>query len=302
MSHEERNGVISAFNDPHSGLEVLLTNFRVAGAGLNLQFVCHHGQIWSQPWNGNIQDQGIGRLVRFGQTKEVHFKIYIVCGTLYERRLMMLLRKYATQHAATHKVPNLRGPWGMGVMYELFAHRLGHPYSFYVFQILRPGLGAMRNPFFIQLASSLSELICWALGNVDRMDLMAEVPEVCLVGAALSHLKTAPALTEEWVQQHVSRANAVDAGEILLEKTGGDIAYDRYLYLIEKTAGRTPKKTRGEVKDKGADTPASKHTNKFLTPAIAVDSDSEDDSSFLSKLDMEGDPMDLDTPSKMPKE
>lgn len=62
MSPEERNAIVAAFYYPNSGLEVLLTNFRAAGAGLNLQFVCHYGQIWAQPWNGNVQGQGMGTL------------------------------------------------------------------------------------------------------------------------------------------------------------------------------------------------------------------------------------------------
>ena len=47
----------------------------------------------------------------FGQEKGAEFKMDMVGGTMYERQLMMLLGKYATQHAAT-LVGRLEGPLG----------------------------------------------------------------------------------------------------------------------------------------------------------------------------------------------
>lgn len=71
----------------------------------------------------------------------------------------MLLRKYAKQQATTPKVPGLRGPWGTAVMYELFLHRLGHPFSFYVFAFLHTDVGAFEQPFFMDLANAVSGIV-----------------------------------------------------------------------------------------------------------------------------------------------
>ena len=55
------------------------------------------------------RSRGLGGWSASARSVAVDFKIYLVCGTLNERRLIMLLKKYAQQQATTQKVPGLRG-------------------------------------------------------------------------------------------------------------------------------------------------------------------------------------------------
>ncbi len=71
LSSDERDHLISRFNDPRSTLEVLVMSTMVGSVGLNLQHACSH-QIMAATTASDPQErQALARLWRFGQKEEV---------------------------------------------------------------------------------------------------------------------------------------------------------------------------------------------------------------------------------------
>ncbi|WP_203361773.1 SNF2-related protein [Bacillus sp. REN10] len=62
------------------------------GEGLNLQF-CHHLINFDLPWNPMRLEQRIGRIHRFGQTKDVHIYNFSIKDTIEDRILQLLYEK-----------------------------------------------------------------------------------------------------------------------------------------------------------------------------------------------------------------
>ena len=62
------------------------------GEGLNLQF-CHHVINFDLPWNPMRLEQRIGRVHRFGQTKDVHIYNFSIENTIEDRILQLLYEK-----------------------------------------------------------------------------------------------------------------------------------------------------------------------------------------------------------------
>ncbi|WP_100331546.1 DEAD/DEAH box helicase [Bacillus xiapuensis] len=62
------------------------------GEGLNLQF-CHHLINFDLPWNPMRLEQRIGRIHRFGQTKDVHIYNFCIEHTIEDRMLKLLYEK-----------------------------------------------------------------------------------------------------------------------------------------------------------------------------------------------------------------
>jgi hypothetical protein len=69
MEPLERLDTIKKFNDPDSGVDVLVTSLLSSSFGLNLQYCCNHLVILAAAENANVILQVIGRLRRLGQTK-----------------------------------------------------------------------------------------------------------------------------------------------------------------------------------------------------------------------------------------
>ncbi|GLY09941.1 DEAD/DEAH box helicase [Bacillus badius] len=62
------------------------------GEGLNLQF-CHHVINFDLPWNPMRLEQRIGRVHRFGQTKDVRIYNFSIADTIEDRILQLLYEK-----------------------------------------------------------------------------------------------------------------------------------------------------------------------------------------------------------------
>ncbi|MGG6265406.1 DISARM system SNF2-like helicase DrmD [Leptolyngbya sp. AN03gr2] len=70
MTDPEREEIKQAFNDPDSGLRILIAT-DAASEGLNLQETCHLILHFDIPWNPARLDQRNGRLDRHGQARDV---------------------------------------------------------------------------------------------------------------------------------------------------------------------------------------------------------------------------------------
>ncbi|CQR46829.1 RNA polymerase-associated protein RapA [Paraliobacillus sp. PM-2] len=62
------------------------------GEGINLQF-CHHMINYDLPWNPMRLEQRIGRIHRYGQTKDVHIYNFAIRHTIEEHVLQLLYNK-----------------------------------------------------------------------------------------------------------------------------------------------------------------------------------------------------------------
>ncbi|MCS1350712.1 DEAD/DEAH box helicase [Mechercharimyces sp. CAU 1602] len=62
------------------------------GEGVNLQF-CHHMINYDMPWNPMRVEQRIGRVHRFGQTKDVHIYNFATVDTIEEKIIWLLHEK-----------------------------------------------------------------------------------------------------------------------------------------------------------------------------------------------------------------
>jgi SNF2 family DNA or RNA helicase len=87
MSQANRATAVSSFNaDP--SIRILLISLRAGGVGLNL--VSASRVIIIEPWwNGTVEEQGIDRVHRLGQTRDV--EVYrLICKDTIEERLLDL--------------------------------------------------------------------------------------------------------------------------------------------------------------------------------------------------------------------
>lgn len=89
LSREQRHRALARFRrDPGA----VLVSTRAGTEGLNLQF-CHQLVNYELPWNPMVVEQRIGRVHRFGQTREVQIHNYAATGTVEAHILRLLHTK-----------------------------------------------------------------------------------------------------------------------------------------------------------------------------------------------------------------
>ncbi len=86
LNRLQRRDALRRFRAADQGV---LVSTRAGTEGLNLQF-CHQLVNYELPWNPMVVEQRIGRVHRFGQTREVHLHNYAAKGTV-ERHILRLL-------------------------------------------------------------------------------------------------------------------------------------------------------------------------------------------------------------------
>ncbi len=89
LSRHERQRALTRFKAEARGV---LVSTRSGAEGLNLQF-CHQLVNYELPWNPMMVEQRIGRVHRFGQTREVELYNYAAKGTVESHILRLLHTK-----------------------------------------------------------------------------------------------------------------------------------------------------------------------------------------------------------------
>ena len=89
LSRLDRHRALKRFRRESSGV---LVSTRAGAEGLNLQF-CHQLVNYELPWNPMVVEQRIGRVHRFGQTRDVELFNYAAKGTVEAHILRLLHTK-----------------------------------------------------------------------------------------------------------------------------------------------------------------------------------------------------------------
>ena len=91
MKRADRSAALEAFKtDP--GIEVLLVSLRAGGTGLNLVSACR-AYLMDPYWNPAVENQGLDRVHRMGQTRPVITTKYIMRHSIEENMLRLQKRK-----------------------------------------------------------------------------------------------------------------------------------------------------------------------------------------------------------------
>ncbi|PKI85613.1 hypothetical protein MVES_000712 [Malassezia vespertilionis] len=91
MSRAQREEALESFrNDP--GVEVFLVSLRAGGFGLNLVSACR-AYLMEPYWNPAVENQGLDRIYRLGQTRPVLMTKFIVERSIEEQMLVLQRRK-----------------------------------------------------------------------------------------------------------------------------------------------------------------------------------------------------------------
>ena len=94
LTHNERDRIVSDFNNPNGRLTVLVSTHTVGGFGINLQLSgCHHMVVVELPRNLNTLLQTEARLLRIGQKFEVYIWTIFVDHTFQRWWCSNLARK-----------------------------------------------------------------------------------------------------------------------------------------------------------------------------------------------------------------
>lgn len=85
MPIEERIRALERFNNAQDSKSprVLIGSLKILNSGHNLQ-VANHLIVWRPWWSSAIEEQAKRRILRPGQTKEVHFVYFVLLGTIEE--------------------------------------------------------------------------------------------------------------------------------------------------------------------------------------------------------------------------
>ena len=99
---QERQNIISTFNDRADRAQILIMTFAVGGTGLNLQERCFRVHIFESTTNLGIINQAIGRVRRLGNPSNV---VYVyecyVGGTMDDLAIRRNVEKGIPEEAAT---------------------------------------------------------------------------------------------------------------------------------------------------------------------------------------------------------
>lgn len=101
QKQEERERIVSVFNDdPEKGM-ILLSTYGSGYSGLDLQKRCHYMHFLESPYNKAMKDQAMHRCRRMGCPYEVvHVFEYYIEGTVASRSVQSNIEKYIPEAAA----------------------------------------------------------------------------------------------------------------------------------------------------------------------------------------------------------
>jgi SNF2 family DNA or RNA helicase len=120
MRAAERNVAVEEFQDPTSGLEVLLVSLKAGNAGLNLT-AANHVIILDPFWNPFVEEQAIDRAHRIGQTRPVKVHRVLVPETVEDRIIALQEKKRDLINAALdEKAGETLGRLGVAELRYLF--------------------------------------------------------------------------------------------------------------------------------------------------------------------------------------
>ena len=196
----EKDKIYADFNDPDSGVEVLVLNMAITAAGLNLHKCCCDGIIIMEGWNKPLTFQVWGRLWRIGQLLDVVFRMLRVVGTYYDVLEDKANRKYCEQlrnecvmpkHFRKHII--LQRIY----VYELCCQQFGSGFNRFIWVILPPkGLADYNSKGMIRAGGFLTLVL---------MELLSLVPEGGFVGDD-SEAEIQAAEAADIVVKHIKRA------------------------------------------------------------------------------------------------
>lgn len=277
---DERYAIIRKFNDPNSEVDVLVTNIRIASAGIDLQGACCRGFLMCWPWNANTLMQILGRLVRIGQARFVEWKLYTIGGTIFEKHEGIMWRKYSRQLAAESAVQGITGDIGILVMYEIIRVLFNQPYNRYSFEVLVDAeLGSFSTTPIIKRGKALSLIARYALQNPDKLGKAATCGPLDLYACACKLAKTLEetpdfkineAFLNEWANcANWEKTESEVGGEASLEAINTAIHKRlRKIQLLEAQAEKARKREerleKAKLRQKG---------NKHLTETKALTTD-----------------------------
>lgn len=90
---EERQEKIDSFNDPNSACKLIILSFLTSSSGINLNKSCHTLVIFSLPNAPMLWKQGIDRIYRINNTKDVNIYPLLFDGTYDNLRYESTLRR-----------------------------------------------------------------------------------------------------------------------------------------------------------------------------------------------------------------
>lgn len=101
MKRADRSAALEAFKTDPS-IEVLLVSLRAGGTGLNLVSACR-AYLMDPYWNPAVENQGLDRVHRMGQTRPVITTKYVMRHSIEENMLRLQKRKMMLAEAAGNK-------------------------------------------------------------------------------------------------------------------------------------------------------------------------------------------------------
>ncbi len=136
----ERDYIISLFNEDDSDLDVLIINQSLSMTGLNLHHRCHIGIMAQYLWNYWGLIQVWGRIVRMGQSKLVTWYVLVTEGTYSMVMEDKMCRKIVPEIVFAGRIsPRIRGSKVRRLIaYEILRFKVGHPFNRFVWAINPP--------------------------------------------------------------------------------------------------------------------------------------------------------------------
>ncbi|KAK7414021.1 hypothetical protein QQZ08_012557, partial [Neonectria magnoliae] len=100
-----RLATIDSWNNPDSKDQIFVANVNTMATGVNLHTCCANGIFLNWHLNCKVMSQIIGRLVRIGQKKQVHFHLLKVKNTYHDNIERLCLTKWMVHLSAEIALP-----------------------------------------------------------------------------------------------------------------------------------------------------------------------------------------------------
>lgn len=140
-SASERETALSRFNNKDSTCQFLLTSFQLGGQRLNVHKAANNGYVVQLPHNLNTVNQGLGRLTRIGQTRDVHWTILTTIGTYDAYHEARVTENMVSEVSATINLGRARrhihGTTLDLVAYEAIRAMYGQPFNRFVWKAVK---------------------------------------------------------------------------------------------------------------------------------------------------------------------
>jgi len=253
---DERSAIVADFNDSSSHVQVLVTCVRLGGTGYDLHLCCCKGIVISWPWSMNTLLQILGRLIRLAQPRFVEWQLWTVEGTIYDKQMLMMLRKYVLQLSAESRIPGqLRGWIATVVAWELIHVYIHTPHNMFGWTVLRIDIGTFHHELMIELSGLFSQLARAALAEPGRHTKLNKASQLELYVAAvrINELLHKGELARDDIDVNVWVEHASLAGFVASEENMPAEAVDRMEKAIQRaTTSKTPKKVKAGSKAKSS--------------------------------------------------